>query len=231
MNPGDLAIWTQHPSSLEIESDELHLWLAELHHACSEEKCDAVELERASRYASEPLRRRYLNSHIILRRIIARYLHCPASEIVLQQPTGRKPAINMPGSTPLQFSLSRSQDLCLIGIAREAQIGVDLECLLPGRYEPEMLFHALTHSECEALAAMPASQHAEVFLQTWTRKEAYAKCVGRGLSMDLTHLEVGITSHETYTKGICVGSLGAPPGWTASWASDRRIDQFRFMRF
>jgi 4'-phosphopantetheinyl transferase len=107
-----------------------------------------------------------------------------------------KPELANAGSTveqSLQFNLSHSQELGLCAITRGRRLGVDLEhvraAALDGLEIAERFF---TATETALVRSAPAETRAATFLRLWTRKEAYLKGHGKGLSMPLNEFEVSL---------------------------------------
>jgi 4'-phosphopantetheinyl transferase len=146
------------------------------------------ELERADRFVFPEHRRRFALARAGLRRVLAAYLdEDPAALRFVLGPQG-KPALA--GRAALEFNLSHSHELALCGVKRGRELGVDVEWM---RELTDCLGIARTHfaeSERRALAATPPAERALVFFRIWTRKEAFIKALGTGLSHPLDRFEV-----------------------------------------
>ena len=93
----------------------------------------------------------------------------------------------------IRFNLSHSHGKALYAISRGREVGVDLEfirCDLEAEQIAERFF---SHSEIETLRALPPSLRKYAFFLCWTRKEAYIKARGEGLSMSLDQFDVSLT--------------------------------------
>lgn len=205
----------------QLGDGQLHIWRADLHSCALDlNGLSSQEQARAGKFLSELAKRRYIASHLALRGILARYLPIPPGEIEFIQPHGHKPRLaNQPAARPVSFSLSRTEDVCLVAVARRAEVGVDIESAIESRFEPGMADQVLTANELATLEAVAPANRGRAFLLAWTRKEAYAKCIGLGLSADLVHAEVGLTQLTALLHGISVSSFTPEPGYLASWAS------------
>ena len=196
---------------LELRHEGLELWLMRVADVeptqLDPSLLDRNERARAAQLARPDDRLRYLAAHVLLRQLLAAHLNLPPQDIAyLREPCPRcgaphgRPAVDRP-SRPLHFSLSRSAGLVLIGVA-PTPIGVDVE-ILPSREtvaEVSGLLHAAERTEI--LSAAP-SRRTQVFASIWTRKEAYLKAVGMGITADLAADHLG-ADEQTPT----------PPGWT-----------------
>lgn len=148
----------------------------------------------------------YLAAHIALRRVLAAYLHCPPQDIEFVrepcpgcgEPHGR-PAVAVP-DPPLHFSLSHSRNMAMVAVAA-APVGADVE-RTPRAETADVCAPSLHPDEQRELAEIPAPGRREAFGRIWTRKEAYLKGLGTGLSREpsLDYLGADISRR--------------PPGWS-----------------
>jgi len=130
-------------------------------------------------------RRRFIAAHGALRKLLGAYLGLHPSEVAFVHNEFGKPALIGAGPGQfggrLSFNLSHSGDLALIGIALDAEIGVDVEYI---RDEPDFAEIAgwfFAAEEVEELNRLPDELRGRAFLSGWTRTEAYAKARGAGL--------------------------------------------------
>jgi 4'-phosphopantetheinyl transferase len=206
---------------LHLGMEELHIWRVRLRPGnVLPEGLSCQEKMRAGRFLSHGARQRYIASHVAMRNILSLYLQTPPAEISIIQPELNKPRlVSDAGSRAVSFSLSRSEDVCLVAVASCAQVGVDIECLAADRYEAGMAEQVFTPDELEAFAAIAPEERLRVFLRCWTRKEAYAKCIGLGLAADLKHVELGLTEERAGVLGVAVASFIPLEGFQAAWAA------------
>jgi 4'-phosphopantetheinyl transferase len=156
----------------------------------------ADERERAERFHFERDRERFVIRRGTLRELLALYLgEAPAGIRFCVNRFG-KPAL--PG-TRLRFNLSHSHGVALYAFAEGREVGCDIERSDPrfaAEHIPERLFSA---REARALRALPARSQTEAFFRGWTRKEAYLKARGLGLSMPLDSFDVSLAPGEPAT--------------------------------
>jgi 4'-phosphopantetheinyl transferase len=170
--------------------DRLDLWLLRQAAAAGVTALDLSDLdEHERRRAASFLRPAdgllYASAHLGLRRLLGAYLGLPAREVRFFRelcpgcggPHGR-PAVA--ASLPLHFSLSHSSGLALIGVAA-VPVGVDIERLL-GAETVDVCAPALHPDEQTELSAAAGQVRSDRFSRIWTRKEAYLKGIGTGLS-------------------------------------------------
>lgn len=173
------------------------LWLVDLD-AGSEsdgwELLDPDERARAARFVFEHDRKRYVAAHSALRRLLARYTGRALSDVRYTLGEFGKPSLTgAPGCT---FNLSHSENVGLIGIADEGEIGVDVEVLRPVLDATALSMDNFTPAEQASLFSASASDRDLVFFWGWTRKEACLKATGSGLSVAPKTFEVGLTGED-----------------------------------
>ncbi|MFN8590514.1 MAG: 4'-phosphopantetheinyl transferase superfamily protein [Thermomicrobiales bacterium] len=90
----------------------------------------------------------------------------------------------------IRFNLAHAAARALIAVAREREVGVDLEWIDPNLDVPALLSVACTPAEAARLAAVPEDRRVVDFLTLWTLKEAYLKATGQGLSREPRAIEI-----------------------------------------
>jgi 4'-phosphopantetheinyl transferase len=182
---------------------------------------DAAEQRRAAAFGRIEDRRRYVVAHVAVRVLLGARLHVTADAVRLVRdpcpscgaPHGR-PAVHGGGA---HFSLSRSGDVVLIGIA-DVPVGVDIEQVPPSDVAAA-LSSSLHRKEAAELAAESVHTKSVSFARTWARKEAYLKGLGTGLSRDLARDYVGAgPSPGTGPPGWTLGDVAAPEGYAGAFA-------------
>ena len=172
--------WTD----LDRESSTLPWFLGTLSHD---------ERERAARYRWERDRRRYIVRRGVLRELLSLYLHCPPAAIRLSSNPFGKPEIE---AAALRFNLSHSQDVALYVIASGLEVGCDIEWRDPQLASPGIAEQFFSQREIAAMQVLGPARWAEGFFNCWTRKEAYLKARGCGLSIRLDSFDVSLTPGE-----------------------------------
>ena len=84
----------------------------------------------------------------------------------------------------------------LIAVARGGELGVDLEALRPMDDAPELVERFFAPSERTAFGRLPPERRVVGFFSGWTRKEAYVKARGDGLSLPTTEFEITLDPDE-----------------------------------
>lgn len=165
---------------------------------------DAGERNRAARFRFERDRQRFVARRGQLRRLLARYLDRPAAAIAFTTNAYGKPALH--DADGWHFNLSHSGGLGLCVVDR-IEIGCDLERRDPRLADRATAVRFFAPAEVAALDALPPEQWTEGFFNCWTRKEAYVKALGLGLSCLLDSFVV------TLAPAAPAALLTASPGW------------------
>ncbi len=194
--------WNMSPAHVLLDLNEVHVWKASLEvphnvvnylkHVLSPDECD-----RARRFHFEKDRRHWIAAHGILRFLLGRYLDFEANELqFVTNDYGKPSLVQPPHEAHLHFNLSHSGEIALYAFAYDRQVGIDVEHMKgPLDYE-EVATHYFSSYECSVLHALPASLREEAFYMCWTRKEAYIKARGVGLSQPLDEFDVSLTRSE-----------------------------------
>jgi len=182
----------------------VHVWRVSL---ASTTAADALwpvlsidEQARARRFFQERHRRRYTIAHGALRQILASYLDRPAETIEFATGPHGKPSVVEPerSTRRLEFNLSHSGDLALVAVALDRPVGVDLEEWERDMNHLELAERFFSPAERDALRALATSADDLVrgFFAAWSRKEAYLKASGQGVTRGLHHFDVTLAPHE-----------------------------------
>lgn len=219
-------------STVETEGEMIQLWTASLDSVAQEAGRDGSllsegELERAGRLRFEVDRARFVASRVWLRLILAARLGVGVSEIRLQTAAGGKPELAPPLPEWLRFSMSRSASLGLYALARNQEVGVDLEACSQFVDVEAVGRRFFSAGERGVLARLAGEQRQRGFYRIWTRKEAVLKSAGVGLDTEVTELDVsGDVAHWNLAlpglpatgRSWFVHDLDVAPGYSAALA-------------
>lgn len=125
---------------------------------------------------------RYLLSHYACRQILSRYCQIAANEILFNLNQHGKPTVT---GSDIQFNLSHSHDLAIVAISASNDIGVDVEYLKPKPHWQKLAKRFFNPDEIDYLNQQAEDRQLMAFFQLWTRKEAFIKALGTGLSTPL----------------------------------------------
>ncbi len=153
------------------------------------------EQERASRFKFDEHRDRFILARGALRTLIGSYLGEDPQKVRFVVGEKGKPAL-ADATVGLQFNLSHSADRAVYAFALNCEVGVDIEKPRP---VPEMMRIAnrfFSPQEAAELESEPEPARQDAFFRCWTRKEAYIKAVGGGMSIPLDGFRVTLKSGE-----------------------------------
>jgi 4'-phosphopantetheinyl transferase len=172
-----------------------HVWKRNLRGSEAEvEACHALlsdeEREKASRYRVERPRTDYIFTRGTLRSQLSKYLRIPPHEISFRYTKYGKPFLA--NDSDLAFNVSHSEGLALLAFTRKRDIGVDVEKLRPQTDALKLAERFFSVREREALRPLSGDELHTAFFRCWTRKEAYIKAKGEGLSLPLHQFDVSI---------------------------------------
>jgi 4'-phosphopantetheinyl transferase len=202
------------PARLALPARELHVWRARLD--LPGEVLDRLraglaedERARADRFRADVDRRHFVAARGTLRVLLGRYLAVRPADVAFRYSAYGKPALARPASAGrLRFNVSHSGGLALYAFALGHDVGIDVERVCPlddAGAVAERLFSPAEVAALRALAA-PDGAGGETFFDCWTRKEAYVKALGGGLSLPLDAFTVAVGRGERTTL------LGRRPG-------------------
>jgi 4'-phosphopantetheinyl transferase len=169
------------------------------------------ELERAARFRFERDRRRFVAARSTLRSLLASYLDSSPGDIAFAYGRYGKPAV--PGSE-LSFNVSHSGSCALFAFGPEFELGVDVELLDSARPDDDLVAESFfSPREVETLRSHSPSARPRAFLRCWTRKEAFIKARGDGLSLPLQDFDVSFATGETPAVLRTAWSPDEPGEW------------------
>lgn len=155
------------------------------------------ERQRATRFHFERDRRRFIVGRGLLRAILARYAHIEAGQVRFAYGLRGKPALaGACGGDMLKFNVSHSNGHILCAITNRREIGVDIEHVHVVSEADAIAERFFAPSENELFRQLPANQKQVAFFNCWTRKEAYIKATGDGLSRPLDQFSVSFVPGE-----------------------------------
>ena len=154
------------------------------------------ENERAARFHFERDARRYTAGRATLRIILSQYLGVQPAALAFGYNAYGKPHVcTTQKDIALEFNLSHSGDSALCAVTLGRAVGIDLEQWRELDYL-ELAQSVFSAAEVAALQAVADDQRAAAFYNGWTRKEAYIKAHGRGLSMPLADFDVTLAPSD-----------------------------------
>jgi len=194
--------WKTAPARPIVEKDSVHVWRVSL--GQPPEKIQSLldlltsdEKQRASSYFATEDTNRFIVARGTLRIILSRYLEINPDQLRFNYNQYGKPAlIETRNASGLRFNVSHSKQISLCAITREREVGIDVELI---REDVDFLYiasHFFSQDEVRALHALQRDLQKIAFFNCWTRKEAYIKARGEGLSHPLDRFTVSLMPGE-----------------------------------
>ena len=189
-----LSPWPSPPGPVELAAGEVHVWCAALDRPPEQIAALAAvlspdEREQVARYRLTAVSEQYRVSRALLRVLLGRYLDCDPSRLELRQGPQGKPALA--GPAPLSFNVSHSFGVALFAVRAGGEVGVDLERVRPFQNDLGLAERFFSAAEAAALRALGEDRR-EAFFHVWTRKEAYLKANGLGVTGGMERVEVSV---------------------------------------
>lgn len=169
------------------------------------------EMEQARRFHFARDQRRYVVSHAALRLILSHYLDCQPGQVEFVITENGKPLLS---SSSLHFNLTHSHEMALVAVTGAGEIGVDLEYIRPLEDLNSLAINCFSEAEYRIFHALPEAEKLPAFFNGWTRKEAYIKALGEGLSLPLQAFSVTLLPSQPARLLEITGSTAEAACWT-----------------
>ena len=190
--------WEQSPGDLRLSHEHVDVWrthldlpdaaIAEYAHMLSDD-----ERERADRFRFTAKRNEYVISRGLLRRVLAQTLGGTPERFVFTYGSHGKPALSeIWDGKAISFNVSHSHNLALVAVSLERAVGVDVEHMRSEVECENLAQRFFSPNERTALMSLPGQDRTKAFFVCWTRKEAFIKAVGKGLSLGLDQFDVSL---------------------------------------
>jgi 4'-phosphopantetheinyl transferase len=197
-----VAPWPSPRGDLILGNDEVHVWRANLDHNPSHmnsllHTLSEDEQARAERFYFQIDRERFIVARGALREILGVYLNRAAKSVLFCYGPHGKPALAQdPGGNTIHFNMSHSHGVALYAVTRGREIGIDLEFIREILEVDQLAERFFSQREIATLRGLPVSLRKHAFFLCWTRKEAYIKARGEGLSLPLDQFDVSLIPGE-----------------------------------
>ena len=182
---------------ISLPEDEVHLWRVNLAGVAPTEQrwkqlLSEDERKRAGRFHFSRDREFFTATRALLRTILGCYAACDPSQLVFRYSDKEKPSLKDGFSNQLEFNVSHSGTTAMLAFARGRALGVDVEQIRED-FDTDAIARRFfsTHEVQQLFSLDPAERH-QAFFRCWTRKEAYIKAVGTGLSLPLGQFDVSL---------------------------------------
>jgi 4'-phosphopantetheinyl transferase len=176
------------------------------------------ERDRASRFRFDLHRNRFIACRAMLRERLAEKLNIAPSAMQFIYGDHGKPGLS---GHELQFNVSHSHNMAMIAISESMEVGCDIERIDPSFADEQIPERFFSSYEVATLRALPVADQCEAFFRCWTRKEAYIKACGMGVSLGLDTFDVTLAPDQGAAllrgaDGWTLKAVDAPEGYAAA---------------
>ena len=242
MQPEETSTWTAPPLEPSLETGAVHVWRISLDQPYEtlerfRRTLEPEELDRAGRFHFEKHRRHFIVARGFLRSVVARYLKTQPESLRFSYSVYGKP--ELASEHVLRFNLSHSHEVALLAVALDAELGVDVEHIRSDFASDDIARRFFSRAEVEAFNALPREEQVAAFFRCWTRKEAYIKAIGKGLSQALDAFDVTLTpglepallraEHDDASRWL-LRDIDVGQGYAGALAVERPVAEVRFFR-
>ncbi|HEY2037398.1 MAG TPA: 4'-phosphopantetheinyl transferase superfamily protein [Steroidobacteraceae bacterium] len=188
---GDDSLWTRYDALLSAE-----------------------ERLKQARFRFARDQRRYLITRALVRTVLSRYAAVQPQDWAFTAGAHGRPTISAPSpAPPLEFNVSHSADLVILGVTSDRMLGVDTEGVEARDADIDGLDRYFAPEESAALLALPARERRRRFFELWTLKESYIKARGMGLAIALDAFRFELGGERELTLRMRPGLGDAPERW------------------
>jgi 4'-phosphopantetheinyl transferase len=221
--PKNPVTWQTATKNLVLFPEEIHIWRVDLNRWKTQahfilNHLSPEELQRGQRLIQEKHRHRFYTAKAFLRLILAQYLSVKPLDLLFREGNFGKPFLG-DENAPLYFNMTHSEDLALYAVSGQFEVGIDVEHLNRLQQLEPLIERCLTPSETQFLSGLAEDLRQEYFYYFWTRKEAYLKTLGWGLSRlesasTLSSLDIPMVSFKPSHSHIA----------TIAWQNPHHVD-------
>lgn len=224
----------------ESPESDVRIWLADLDSIAPVEldelagALDPSEHSRANQFRFAQDRHRFVARHGILRRLFGEMLSVPAAAIEFYHGPKGKPEIKSASEKGrLRFNLSHAAGFAIFALAWNRELGIDLESAARlTNPSAGLASRILSPRELAIWQKFPdAEQRNGALLRAWTRKEAFSKATGRGLSESFPQMELALDAESPEAslkidRRWMLYDLGAPADFCAALVVEQNAPKF-----
>jgi 4'-phosphopantetheinyl transferase len=179
---------------VSLSGNEIHVWQIDLETQIHNSKAywsylSNFERSRANNFRFEIHKNKYIIRTGILRILLSNYLMCQPNEIKFEIGDFGKPKLT---NSDLAFNLSHSKNKAIIAIALDLQLGIDIEYIDEKKEAKQIAKNFFSNEEINQLYTLEDVKLADGFFNIWTKKEAFIKAIGTGLTYPLDSFDVNL---------------------------------------
>ncbi|HEY0677991.1 MAG TPA: 4'-phosphopantetheinyl transferase superfamily protein [Chitinophagaceae bacterium] len=192
----DVTVWKTGPAEYVLDDKEVHIWRFQLDDPLIETEplfdfLSNDEKQRAEKFYFEKDRRHYIIARYQLRRLLGEYLNIQPDEIEFTYNSYGKPLFH---KSDILFNVSHSRDKAVYAFGRVKEIGIDIELINDGIDVLPLAERFFAEAEVQKIKNLKPEASVAAFFNCWTRKEAYIKAKGMGITLPLNSFIVDVSS-------------------------------------
>lgn len=199
-----------------LSEGQIHIWtIAERPHAASEylPLLSRAESERAFALRTTKLFDRFVIDHGLLRMLLGAYLEIDPRKLTFATNQYGKPQLEN-RTCRLRFNMSHSGAITVVALCLDAEVGIDVETIRPIEEWEDIAVSHFSKDENQSLHQDTPAHRMGAFFRCWTRKEAFIKAVGMGLSIPLDSFTVSTSLSEPPALLHCSWDNNATSHWS-----------------
>lgn len=174
----------------------------------------AEERAKKARFRFARDQRRYLVTRALVRTVLSRYAAVRPEDWAFSDGPRGRPEISAPRPAPsLEFNISHSADLVMLGVTAGRTLGIDAESVEAREADIEGLDRYFAPEESAALLSLPPHARRRRFFELWTLKESYIKARGMGLAIALDSFRFELTGAQGLTLHMRPELGDSPARW------------------
>ena len=156
------------------------------------------ELKRAERFRFEKHRHRWIAGRAMLRTILSAMTRRSPESLAFEYDEHAKPYLPYSsGHERIHFNLTHSSDLALLAVTSVGPVGIDVERIKPLSNIDAVVSRFFSPTERDAFCGVTGDiDRLKAFYACWTRKEAYLKALGCGISEPTDKFDVTFLSNS-----------------------------------
>ena len=210
--------WKLPPIDLTILRSQVHVWCVSLDQSESVfqrlvQTLSEEEHKRAERFHFRKDRDHFIIARGVLRDILSHYIKREPEDIFFHYNDYGKPALGK-NFTGLNFNVSHSGNIALYAVTCGREVGIDVEQIRPDFAEEPIAKRFFSPAEVAVFSDLAAHEKKEAFFSCWTRKEAFIKATGKGVSFGLDKFDVSLVPDKPAALLSIKGDMKKAGRWS-----------------
>lgn len=197
--------WKLKYDNFQLTVNEIHVWLLDIKKISKSENdfnkiLSDDELDRKNKFHFEKDRIVFGTTRGLLKILLAKYLKCSTNDVMFIYNEFGKPSLSENHTSTIRFNVSHSKDFGLLAFNLNNNIGVDIEYINEELVTEDIARNYFSEYEISELFKLNELDRIGAFFNIWTRKEAFIKAIGKGLSIPLNSFDVSVKLDEPKIK-------------------------------